>query len=57
MRVMRLDTVCIDFPFRLYDRGSSCFLLMFYYDFKTLIDSGIYYLSNSNGGVMFGITV
>jgi hypothetical protein len=57
MRVMRLDTVCIDFPFRLYDMGSSRFLLMFYYDFKTLINSGTYCLSNSNGGVMFGITV
>lgn len=57
MRVMRLDTVCIDFPFLLYDMGSSRFLLMFYYDFKTLINSGTYCLSNSNGGVMFGITV
>lgn len=47
--------VGIDFPIRLYAIDSKRFQLMFYYDFKTLFDSGSYYLSNSNGGVMFGI--
>lgn len=44
----------IDFPIRLYAIDSSRFQLMFYYDFKTLINRS-YYLNNSNGGVMFGV--
>lgn len=48
-------SVGIDFPVRLYAIDSSRFQLMFYYDFKTLINSGTYYLSNSNGGVTFGV--
>lgn len=47
--------VGIDFPVRLYAIDSQRFQLMFYYDFKTLFNSGVYYLSNSNGGAMFGI--
>ncbi len=47
-------SVGIDFPVRLYVIDSSRFQLMFYYDFKTLINRS-YYLNNSNGGVMFGV--